>query len=103
MGTRWATAATAAMMRRTGGTIAIPLAEIKEISFGGEGIGGTVKDDEDEDELNVSPCLNKYVKISSEAKTMEMEVSVYHDHKYIYSGSHVSHRLRCLLEQQNYS
>jgi len=64
------------VLRRSGGTIAIPLAEIREIGFGGDGIGGTVNDEEDEDELNASPCLNKYVKVSSDNKTIELEVTI---------------------------
>ena len=41
------------------GTISIPLAEMRDVSFGGEGIGGLLDDEEEEDDMNALPCLNK--------------------------------------------
>jgi hypothetical protein len=39
----------------------IPLKELRDVGFGGVD-GSGVEDDEDEDELNASPCLNKVSK-----------------------------------------
>jgi hypothetical protein len=41
------------------GTISIPLAEMRDVSFGGGGLGGMMDDEEDEDDMNDMPCLNK--------------------------------------------
>jgi hypothetical protein len=66
-------AMTAAMSRV--GTISIPLAEMRDVTFGGAGVGGLLDDEEDEDELNASPCLNKYVRLVADNKSMEIEVT----------------------------
>lgn len=57
------------------GTISIPLAEMRDVSFGGQGMGGLMQDDEDEDEENTMACLNKYVKLIADNKSMEIEVT----------------------------
>ena len=40
------------------GCVSIPLAELLDVSFGGVD-GSGIEDDEDDDEMTISPCLNK--------------------------------------------
>jgi len=56
------------------GAICIPLSELRDVGYGGVDKSGK-HDEEDEDDLNAAPCLNRYVKLIADNKNMELEVT----------------------------
>jgi hypothetical protein len=55
------------------GTISIPLCDLRDVCFGG--VNKARLSDAEADEENLAPALNKYVKLVTDSKTMELEVT----------------------------